>query len=154
MLNLLGEYECRCDEKGRLMLPAGLKKQLQEVLHEGFVINRDIFEKCLILYPMAQWKEISGEISKLSKFIADNVKFSRKFNNGATPIDLDASGRLLLPTSLMQYAEIRKDIVLTGNGDRIEIWSKKNHKAMLDEEVDMGKLSEKVMGGIQKQNKD
>ncbi len=131
-----------------MMLPAGLKKQLQDVVHEGFVINRDMFDKCLILYPMKQWNEVSSEIGRLNRFVAKNVKFIRKFNNGATPVELDSAGRLLLPASLCAYAGIEKEIKVAGNGDRIEIWSKANYEAMIDEDVDMAALSEEVMGDL------
>ena len=152
MLNLLGEYDCKLDAKGRLMFPAGLKKQLQDVVHEGFVINRDMFDACLILYPSRQWQEVSSEIGKLNRFVAKNVKFIRKFNNGATRVELDSAGRMLIPASLSTYASIDKEVKVAGNGDRIEIWSKANYEAMLNEDVDMAKLSEEVMGGESVQN--
>lgn len=152
MLNLLGEYDCKIDAKGRIMFPAGLKKQLQEVVHEGFIVNRDMFDKCLILYPAKQWQDVSSEIGKLNRFVAKNVRFIRKFNNGATPVELDSTGRMLVPAALSAYAEIDKNVKIAGNGDRIEIWSKANYEAMLDEDVDMAKLSEEVMGGDAAQN--
>lgn len=148
MLNLLGEYDCKLDTKGRMMLPAGLKKQLQEVVHEGFVINRDMFDRCLILYPMQEWREVSSKIGKLNRFVAKNVRFIRKFNNGATNVELDAAGRMLIPSSLSDYADLKKEIKVAGNGDRIEIWSKANYEAMLNEDVDMARLSEEVMGDL------
>lgn len=148
MLNLLGEYDCKLDTKGRMMLPAGLKKQLQEVVHEGFVINRDMFDRCLVLYPMQEWREVSSKIGKLNRFVAKNVRFIRKFNNGATSVELDAAGRMLIPSSLSDYANLKKEIKVAGNGDRIEIWSKANYEAMLNEDVDMARLSEEVMGDL------
>ncbi len=152
MLNLLGEYDCKLDAKGRMMFPAGLKKQLQEVVHEGFVVNRDMFDKCLVLYPLQQWKEVSSQIGQLNRFVEKNVRFIRKFNNGATPVEMDAAGRMLLPGSLLDYAGIEKDVKVTGNGDRIEIWDKKTYVAMIDEDVDMAKLSEEVMGRTNENN--
>ncbi len=128
------------------MFPAGLKKQLQDVVHEGFVINRDMFEKCLVLYPLQQWKVVSADIGKLNRFVAKNVQFIRRFNNGATPVELDSAGRLLIPGALAAYAEITKDVKIAGTGDRIEIWSKENYAAMLSDDVDMAALSEAVMG--------
>ena len=146
MLNLLGEYDCKIDAKGRLMFPAGLKKQLHDVVREGFVINRDMFDKCLILYPDKQWREVSSTIGKLNRFVAKNVRFIRKFNNGATRVELDSTGRMLIPASLSAFASIEKDVKVAGNGDRIEIWSKANYEAMLNEDVDMAMLAEEVMG--------
>ncbi len=152
MLNLLGEYDCKLDTKGRMMLPAGLKKQLQEVVHEGFVINRDMFDRCLVLYPMQEWRAVSSEIGKLNRFVAKNVRFIRKFNNGATSVELDAAGRMLIPSALSEFADLKKEVKVAGNGDRIEIWSKANYEAMLNEDVDMARLSEEVMGDIKNDN--
>lgn len=146
MLNLLGEYDCKMDAKGRLMFPAPLKRQLEDVLHEGFVINRDLFVNCLVLYPAQQWSEVSGQLGKLNRFIEKNVRFIRRFNNGATPVALDGTGRLLVPGALAKYADVTKEVKLMGNGDRIEIWSKARYEEMLNEEIDMGALSEEVMG--------
>lgn len=147
MLNLLGEYDCKLDAKGRLMMPSGLKKQLQDVVREGFVINRDLFEKCLVLYPMKEWNRVSAEIGTLNRFVRKNVLFIRRFNNGATQLDLDSNGRILIPSSLIAYAEMKKELKVIGNGDRIELWSKGNYEAMLSEDIDMASLSEEVMGG-------
>lgn len=149
MFNLLGEYDCKLDPKGRLMLPVDLRKQLgEQVVKEGFVLNRDIFEKCLVLYPMSEWKKVSGQIAGLNRFVRDNAVFIRKFNNGATQVEIDAAGRLLLPKPLVEYAGLEKDVKVAGNGERIELWSRAAYEAMLAEDVDFGTLSEKVMGGI------
>lgn len=148
MLNLLGEYDCKLDAKGRMMFPAGLKKQLQEVLHEGFVVNRGLFDKCLVIYPKREWNEVSARVGKLNRFIAKNVLFIRRFNNGATPIELDSAGRILLPASLTSYAELEKEVKVIGSFDRIEVWSKANYEAAMNEDVDLGALSEEVMGNI------
>lgn len=147
-LNLLGEYECKVDAKGRFMLPAGLKKQLAEVVHEGFVLNRDVFETCLVLYPMVEWKKVTGRLNRLNRFVKKNALFIRKFNNGATPVELDTVGRLNLPNNLSASAEITADIVVIGNGERIEIWDKTKYRQMQDEEIDFESLSEEVMGSL------
>ncbi len=148
MLNLLGEYDCKLDDKSRMMFPAGLKKQLQEVLHEGFVINRDMFESCLVLYPAQQWVGVQAEISKLNRFVAKNVRFIRRFHNGATPVELDAVGRLLIPSALAGFAGLTKELKVAGSGDRIEIWDKAKYEAMLNSDEDMASLAEDVMGGV------
>lgn len=149
MINLLGEYDCKLDPKGRLMLPTGLKKQLENLQHEGFVINRDTHEKCLVLYPSSEWQKISKQLAKLNRFIRKNALFIRKFNNGATPVQLDGQGRLLIPKVLGQSAELEKEIKVLGNGERIEIWSKTNYESMLsNEDFDFSALAEEVMGDI------
>jgi len=148
MLSLLGEYDCKLDAKGRMMLPKALAKQMEDVLHEGFVVHRDIFSKALVIYPWSVWQELSKEVNKLNKFVQKNVLFIRKFNSGSTPVELDGQGRMLLPSALTAFAELGKDVKLNAINDRIELWSKANYEAMLKEDIDMGALSEEVMGGI------
>ena len=154
MLNLLGEYDCKLDSKGRIMFPAGLKKQLQDVLHEGFVVNRDLFDKCLVIYPKREWTEVSRRVGKLNRFVAKNVRFIRRFNNGATPVELDSAGRLLLPAALTSYAELEKEVKVTGSFERIEVWNKANYEAAMSEDVDLGALSEEVMGSEDEDGRD
>lgn len=146
MINLLGEYDCKVDAKGRLMLPSGLKKQLVDIVHEGFVVNRNIFEPCLDVYPMSEWKKVSEKLSSLNRFVRKEALFIRKFLNGATPLNLDGNSRVNLPASLMNYAGIVKQVIVLGNNDRIEIWDKSKYEKMLSEDIDFASLAEEVMG--------
>ena len=103
MIGFIGEYEATLDNKGRFLLPAGIKKQLPEGEIPVFVINRG-FEKCLTVYPMQSWKPIYENISSLNDFDPKVREFRRYFLNGATQIEVDGAGRLLLPKSLMEHA--------------------------------------------------
>ena len=123
MIGFLGEYESTLDPKGRFLLPAGFKKQLPEGGDPRFVINRG-FEKCLTLYPMQSWEPIFSEVSKLNEFDPKVRQFRRYFLNGATQLELDTAGRLLIPKTLMEYAGLEKDVVLVSAVDKIEIWDK------------------------------
>lgn len=147
MLNLLGEYPSTLDAKSRVLLPAALRKQLGGAETKGFVVNRDVFSECLVLYPMEEWNRTSAQVASLNRFDPDNVEFIRRFLNGATPVELDANGRLLIPKTLMAYAQLGKDIVFTGMGDRIEIWGEEQHKRALSGNVDFKSLAAKVMAG-------
>jgi MraZ protein len=149
MNSLFGVYECSADAKGRVMLPVAFKKQLASVLENGFVMKRSIFSKSLELYPMATWNEMVKEVNKLNKFVKKNVEFIRMFNYGVMPVELDASGRLLISKELMVFSGIKKNVVMAAAGDRIEIWDKKAYdKFVKDSSVDFEKLAEDVMGGI------
>jgi MraZ protein len=144
--NFIGEYECRLDDKSRVILPAALKKQIPSEAHDKFVINRG-FEGCLVLYPQNVWDETTSKINKLNLFVKDNRQFVRAFNNGATPLALDAQNRLLLPRPLLDYASIDKDIILFAYADRIEVWNKKTYLELVaNEPGDFATLAEKVMG--------
>jgi len=123
MTGFLGEFESTLDTKGRFLLPAGLKKQLPEGENTRFVINRG-FEKCLTLYPMQSWEPIFTQVSMLNEFDPKVRQFRRYFLNGATNVELDSAGRLLLPKTLIDYAGLGKDVVLVSAVDKIEIWDK------------------------------
>ena len=122
MIGFLGEYEVTLDAKGRFLLPAGFRKQLEDGANQ-FVINRGI-ETCLSLYPMQSWEPIFSEVSKLNDFDPKVRQFRRYFLNGATNLELDSAGRLLLPRALMDYAGLNKDAVLVSAVNKIEIWDK------------------------------
>ena len=121
MISFLGEFEATIDVKGRFLLPAGFKKQLPQDAALKFVINRG-FEKCLTLYPLQSWEPIFSEISQLNDFDPKVREFRRYFLNGATEIELDSAGRILLPKNLISHASLDKDIVLVSAVNKIEIW--------------------------------
>jgi MraZ protein len=149
MNSLFGVYECSADAKGRVMLPVAFKKQLANTLDGGFVMKRSIFSKSLELYPMATWNEMVKEVNKLNKFVRKNVEFIRMFNYGVVPVELDATGRLLIAKDLVVFSGIKKNVVMAAAGDRIEIWDKRAYDKFVKEgSVDFEKLAEDVMGGI------
>ena len=148
MLNLLGEYDVTLDAKGRLLLPAALKKMLGKEVQKGFVINRDVFSPCLVLYPQSEWESMHQKLRRLNRFVQKNMEFIRRFTGGATPLDLDGSGRFLLPYALVNDPKLGKDIKLLGLGDRIEIWDKERYATMRREGVNMTALAEDVMGSL------
>lgn len=148
MAALIGEYECKLDEKARLMLPAGFKKQLPGKEQKRFVVNRGL-EKQLNLWPRKEWDKETEKMNKLNLYRQADRKFLRWFQNGATELEIDSSGRLLLPKTLMQFAGIDKTAVLFGLSNRIEIWSKKEYdKYMTQGADDFAALAEEVMGKI------
>lgn len=151
MLNLLGEYTCKIDAKGRLMFPARLRKQLDSVLQHGLVVNRDIFEGCLVVYPQPEWDKVNREMSRLSRYNRKHQLFQRKFMKGATHVELDGAGRINLPALLLEHAGIHlpadNEIIVSGLGEKIEIWSKARYgQSVLDDsdDFDFGTLAEEV----------
>lgn len=123
MHHLLGEYEVAIDAKGRFLVPAGFRKQLPEEAAGKFVINRG-FENCLSLYPVPVWEALSEKINKLNELKPSVRNFKRLFLNGATLIEVDSAGRLLLPKSLQAYAGIKKEMVFSAQGSKVELWDK------------------------------
>ena len=146
MTGFLGEFESTLDTKGRFLLPAGLKKQLPEGENTRFVINRG-FEKCLTLYPHKSWDPLYTRISALNDFDPKVREFRRYFLNGATEVELDSAGRILLPFNLKEYANLEKDIVLASAVEKIEIWNTDNYKKFFESysPVDFSDLAKQVM---------
>ena len=149
MVNIIGSYECKIDSKGRLALPSGLKKQLQSIVADGFVLKRSVFHKCLELYPKSEWDhEISG-VNKLNRFVKKNNDFIRMFMAGVKMLDMDTSGRLQISKDLINFSGIEKEVVLSSSVNRIEIWDKKSYETTINNpDVDFAQLAEEVMGSI------
>jgi MraZ protein len=143
MLGFIGEYECKVDVKGRLLFPAGLRKQLQPADGESFVVNKG-FEKCLMLYPKSVWEARRKPIDELNPYVKKNRDFKRAFYNGAREVGLDSNARLLLPKTLMDYAGMKKELILFAHGDEIEIWDKKEYDKI--DSANFSDLAEEVLG--------
>ncbi|WP_159949000.1 division/cell wall cluster transcriptional repressor MraZ [Polaribacter septentrionalilitoris] len=147
MINLIGTYECKADAKGRLMFPSAYKKQLAAVLQEGFVIKRAVFQPCLELYPMKEWNVEMSKVGKLNRFKKKNNDFIRRFTAGVKMIEMDASGRILIPKDLLAFAGIQKQIVMSSSVNIIEIWDKERYEKAIDDAADdFADLAEEVMG--------
>ncbi len=147
VISLIGTYECKVDAKGRMLVPADLKKQLSPILQEGFVIKQGLFGACLELHPMSEWNLVMQKLNKLSRFNREKVEFIRRFNKGVRMVEIDSAGRLLIPKDLVVFAGIKKEIVLSSAINVVEIWDKENYeKATDDATIDIGDLAEKVMG--------
>jgi len=148
MTGLIGEYDCKVDAKGRFMFPVDLRKQLEEIFEKGFVINRNLHQKCLVLYPLNEWEKLNKKLSKLNRLIKANDVFVRKFTGGATNVEADNSGRLLVPKSLTDYADIKTDLKVLGSNNVIEIWDKKLYEEFLNQDINIEKLAEDVLGNV------
>ena len=147
LINIIGTYECKADAKGRVMFPAALKKQLQKVTGDGFVIKRSVFHKCLEIHPMLEWNEVLRQVNTLNRFVKKNNDFIRSYMAGLKVVDVDGSGRFLIPKDLLAFAGLEKEIVLSSSVNMIEIWDKKRYELSVAETLeDFGDLAEDVMG--------
>lgn len=129
------------------MLPQAFKKQLAPVLQDGFVLKRAVFQKCLELYPIAEWNVLSAKVNKLNRFNKKNDEFIRRFNAGVKPVEVDGTGRVLVSKDLGSFAKLEKSIVVNAAFNILEIWDKDLYeKAIDDAAVDFADLAEEVMG--------
>ena len=148
MTSLIGEYDCKADAKGRFMFPVDLRNQLETFFEKGFVINRNLHQKCLVLYPINEWDKLNKKLSKLNRLIKANDVFVRRFTGGATNVKADSAGRILLPKSLCDYAELKTELKVLGSNNVIELWDKTLYENFLAQDVDIEKLAVDVLGGM------
>lgn len=147
----IGEFECKLDTKNRMVLPAALKKQIPDVEVDGLVINRG-FEKNLVIYTRQEWKKTMEELGRLNPYDKKHREFIRLFSRGATELNLDAAGRVLIPKSLAAYAGINAELVLSCQINKIEVWDKAAYEEQWgDSGDDFAALAEEVMGNHKKE---
>jgi MraZ protein len=151
MTSVIGGHDCTLDAKGRVLLPGAIKRQLSDVVHQGFVIKRSFFQSCLELYPRPVWDKQMRQISKLNRFIKKNNDFVRLFMAGVREVELDSAGRLQIPRDLVVFAGMKTDIVISSLTEILEIWDKDKYESQMNasESIDREKLAEEVMGSIQ-----
>ncbi len=148
MITFIGEYTCKVDAKGRIMLPSAFKKQLPAAAQEKFVVKRDVFENCLVMYPIQEWERQNRIIrSNTNPYNKEHSLFLRMFYQGTAELLLDSSNRILIPKRLMDFARIGKEVVLAGQYGKIEIWAEEKYGKLSEEAPDFATLAEKILGG-------
>ncbi len=149
MISFIGYYTCRLDSKGRITLPSAFKRQMKEGIQDGFVLKRDVFEKCLILYPMKEWDRQNQIIrSKTNPYNKEHASFLRMFFSGTAELIPDASSRVLLPRRLLEFAGIDGEVVLAGQFGRIEIWAAENYEKVSRMDDEFMSMAERILGGL------
>ena len=115
----MGEFTCKVDNKGKIMLPSNFTDELGE---QEFVITKEL-NNCIDLFPIEEWKNIEDKLKKLQTTNSKHRAYQRFVMSAATKTEFDNQGRLNIPTSLMEHAQIDKKIIVTGMNNKIEIWS-------------------------------
>jgi MraZ protein len=147
MSTFIGDYTCRVDAKGRIILPVAFKRQMPAGAQDHFVVRKDIFENCLVLYSIEDWnRQLETIRGRINPYNREHNLFLRNFFKGTAELSLDNNNRLLIPRRLLDVAGIKKDVVLAGQDGRIEMWA-----ADVYEKIDMpadefANLAEKLMG--------
>lgn len=128
---LMGEYHHNIDDKGRLTIPS----KFRDDLGEKFVITRGL-ENCLFAYSLEDFQKIVAELQKIPFIKKDARQFMRFFLSGATTVEFDKQGRINISSPLISYAELKKECIIIGTGDRLEIWSSNNWNDFFDSTKD------------------
>lgn len=117
----MGEYQHNIDTKGRIILPA----RFRELLGEKFIITRGL-DQCLFVYTQEEWSRLEARFKALPFTKADARAFARFFFSGASELEVDKQGRVLIPNNLREHAVLQKEVVTIGVSSRVEIWSSEN----------------------------
>lgn len=150
MATFIGDYHCKIDSKGRVMLPAGFKKQMPVTAHDKFVIKKDIFENCLVLYPMDEWERQNQIIrGRINPYNREHSAFLRGFYKGTAELLLDGSNRLLIPRRLIEAVNIGSEVILAGQDGRIELWAANQYESVADNADEFALLAEKILGSTE-----
>ncbi len=138
-----GEYDCKLDAKGRMVLPAKIKNALPEGSGDEIVVRRG-FEPCLVLYPMLEYKKIFSKIAGLNEFNAEYRNLQRNFFRGNAIVELDSAGRILIPKNMMAFAGLERESIVVGMGNRVEIWdASKYDEYLIKDQKELSDLAEK-----------
>lgn len=147
MASFIGDFVCKIDDKGRVLLPSVFKKAIPAEAHDTFIIKKDIYERCLVLYPLNEWeRQVQIIRQKLNPYNKEHNAFLRGFFKGTAEVILDSTNRLLIPKRLLEEAGIEKEAVLAGQDGKIEIWNKDLYDA-ISTSNDFANLAETIMGG-------
>jgi MraZ protein len=153
MATFIGDYTCKVDEKGRVTLPSAFKKQMDSASGDRFVVKKDIFEKCLVLYPFDEWERQNRMIrERINPYNKEHNKFLRNFYRGTAELTLDGNSRLLIPRRLLDLVEASREVIMAGQDGKIEIWASHLYDQMEESEDDFAMLAEKIMGNTSEEN--
>ena len=146
-MRFLGNSEAKTDAKGRVLLPAVFRKQLQAASQECLILRKDTYQDCLVLYPENVWNEQMNELRcKLNRWNSRHQMIFRQFVSDVEVITLDGNGRFLIPKRYLKLAKIQQDVRFIGLDDTIEIWSKEIADKPFITTEDFGKELEEIMG--------
>ena len=118
-----GEYTHTLDDKDRFILPAKFREKIKALEKKKFFITRGL-DGCLFLIPQEAWEKLEGKLKALSFTKQQSRTFNRLYFSGASEIDIDTQGRVILPEYLKEFAQIKREVVIVGVADRIEVWGK------------------------------
>jgi MraZ protein len=148
MVTFVGDFEVKTDDKGRVVLPSVFKRALGAGGDERFVVRKDLYEPCLVLFPFAEWEnELNRIRAKLNPYNREHSKFLRDFFKGSAELSLDGNGRFLVPKRLMELAGIDRELVLVGVDKKIEMWDKAKYEVSGLSGDELASLAEKLLGG-------
>ena len=150
-MRFTGNIDAKLDSKGRVFLPAAFRRILSGENEEGLVLRRDVFQKCLVLYPLSVWnKRVDAITERTNPFDRRGQENLRHWVAGSESISMDSDGRILIPKRYLEKAEIEAEVRFLGMDDTIEIWNRKKADELFEDDTDTFADSlEGMMGNVQ-----
>jgi MraZ protein len=138
-----GEHACKMDAKGRLTLPARVKSKLPEASGSQLILSLGL-EPCLVLYPLVEYRKIYSRIASMNEFNEEYRRLQRNFFRRIAEVELDGAGRMLIPKSMSGYAQLDKELILVGMGNRIELWNAQVYdEFVISDNAEFSRLAQK-----------
>ena len=141
----IGSYAITMDAKGRMAIPAKVRDALASVCEGRLVVTAHTEERCLLVYPEPQWLDLQPKIEALPNIHRKARRMQRLLLGYATPLELDGNGRVLLPQTLRDYANLEKKLMLIGQGKKLELWSESGWNQELDTGDDDESMPEEML---------
>lgn len=146
-----GQETYSVDEKGRVSVPAKIRKQLSPDADDTFVLTRGV-DRCIVAYPLNEWKKYEERLMKLSAFQGEARSFLRSLLRWSEDVQIDRQNRIMLPKRLMDFAGITDRVTIIGMVDHLELWNPEElEQQVAEQERDFAQIAEKVMGQVEQQ---
>ena len=143
--SFVGEYTCKADNKCRVVVPSSFRKVM--AAQTIFVLRRNVFEKCIDLYPLEEWERMMEQVNgRLNRFNPKHVAFLREFCRGTQEVEMDSNGRILLPRKMLDEVGIEKEMVLSAQNATIQIWDIKTYEQVALNPMELEKLADEILG--------
>ncbi len=147
-MRFIGDYTAKTDAKGRVFLPAPLRRTLESAGEVRLVLRNDLFQHCLVLYPESEWNaELDDLKSRLNRYNSKHQMMLRKFAAAAELVELDSNGRFLICKRKLEFAGIKADVRFLAVDERIEVWDKEALDKVMAEGDGLGQEMEDLLGG-------
>ncbi len=148
-MRFTGDYTAKADSKGRVFLPATMRKVLEASGETRCVLRSDLFQRCLVLYPESLWNELVDSLrGRLNRWNGTHQQLFRKFVSEADVVELDSNGRILITRRKLDYAGITSDVRFLAVDDHIEIWDKQECESVLSQQTTLGEDLQAIMADL------